>query len=340
MRLTLASLALALAFAEAWPGRGCAADDWAQVVPPVAFRPANYDGAIGSFKISMRAQPTELLAEDPLVLTVRISGRGNLRDLKRPNLRKFRAFVEAFDIVDLGDRCLAEEAVREFDYRLRPRNGDIREIPHLNFVYFKPGIIPPEKGYQVTYAPPLAIRVLPRPELAPEQIKGGTDIRWPQSVRHYMSGSGVLQTQATTPFPSMPLLVAWLLAPPLVCTFWCIAGNRRQNSRRRLRLSVHARKALQKLDQCVGANGWVECGRIMSDYLQQVLGPLPSEVSPGDLSARLRERGTSADVACEAAQLLELREAARFAPGAPSFHPSFKEKAALLITALEKQAWD
>jgi hypothetical protein len=339
MRFVAAILILVLDLVQVSPGCSRADDDWSHVVPPVAFRPANYDGAIGSFKVSMRARPVEVVAEDPIVLTVRISGSGNLSELRRPNLLKIRAFVKAFDVLDLGDRYLAEEAVREFDYRLRPRYAGTREIPPLDFGYFKPGIIPPEKGYQTTYAAPLAIRVLPRPELAAKQEQGGTGIRWPQGVRRYVSGSGVLQKQAKMPSPSSTLLVAMLLAPPLLCTFWCIVRARRLHAWRRSPLSLQARKALQKLDRCDGADCGIVFARIMSDYLQPVLGPLPNEVSPGDLSARLRERGCSADVAWEAAQLFEWRDAARFAPGAPSFLSSFKGKAALLITALEKQAW-
>ena len=60
--------------------RPCQAAD---VEPPVAGRPGNYSGAIGShFRVQMHATPTQLQAEDPLTLTVRISGSGNLQQVE------------------------------------------------------------------------------------------------------------------------------------------------------------------------------------------------------------------------------------------------------------------
>src|SRR6516164_5388396 len=67
------------------------ASDAPSAQPPVANRPANFRNAIGSFKVTMHAAPTELRSEDSLVLTVRITGHGNLRDLERPDLRKVRS---------------------------------------------------------------------------------------------------------------------------------------------------------------------------------------------------------------------------------------------------------
>src|SRR6516162_9933180 len=42
--------------------------------PPVAGRPADFSGLVGFFRISTSASPTEVRVEDPLTLTVRITG--------------------------------------------------------------------------------------------------------------------------------------------------------------------------------------------------------------------------------------------------------------------------
>src|ERR1700693_2784773 len=72
--------------------------------PPIANQPVDFGGAIGSFKISMRATPRELRAEDSLLLPVRIVGRGNWHELERPNLRKNRSFARDFEVNVLRER--------------------------------------------------------------------------------------------------------------------------------------------------------------------------------------------------------------------------------------------
>ena len=42
------------------------AADEADVQPPIANQPVDYSGAVGKFKVSTRAAPLELPAEDPL----------------------------------------------------------------------------------------------------------------------------------------------------------------------------------------------------------------------------------------------------------------------------------
>src|SRR5262245_6018297 len=42
--------------------------------PPVAGRPEDFSGLVGVYRISSSASPTEVNVEDPLTLTVRITG--------------------------------------------------------------------------------------------------------------------------------------------------------------------------------------------------------------------------------------------------------------------------
>src|SRR5689334_12845449 len=89
--------------------------------PPVAGRPPQFSGAVGTFSVTMRATPTALTAEDPLILTVRIEGAGNLPELRRPDLRRIPKFDKSFAIVALTERAETNPPAREFTYQLRPR---------------------------------------------------------------------------------------------------------------------------------------------------------------------------------------------------------------------------
>src|SRR5947207_6166652 len=90
--------------------------------PPVAGRPLNFSGAVGGpFTVTATAEPTEVTAEEPVTLTLRIAGPGNLAQLRRPDLNKVERFAHDFAVEDGPDRFQPEPPVREFRYRLRPR---------------------------------------------------------------------------------------------------------------------------------------------------------------------------------------------------------------------------
>src|SRR5919204_579050 len=61
--------------------------------PPIVGRPVDFSGAVGGpFVVEQTAEPTTLTAEEPLTLTVRVTGPGNLRDIPRPELGKLDAY--------------------------------------------------------------------------------------------------------------------------------------------------------------------------------------------------------------------------------------------------------
>src|SRR5581483_10221082 len=64
----LACLCLALAL---WPA-GANAKEPAE--PPIAGRPAHFSGGVGTFRVTSRATPTKLQAEEAIHLTVRVTG--------------------------------------------------------------------------------------------------------------------------------------------------------------------------------------------------------------------------------------------------------------------------
>src|SRR5262249_39274475 len=117
--MTFASVLL-LVFAS--PGRAAQEPDYEDLL---RLAPANFSGAVGTYTISCRAEPTEVLVEDPLTLTVRITGSGPEKYLpKRLKLDQLAEDVEQdyfVEDVPEQDRRLPAENAWEFVYRLRPK---------------------------------------------------------------------------------------------------------------------------------------------------------------------------------------------------------------------------
>ncbi len=314
--------------------------------PPVVGRPAHFSGAIGSYRVTMRAEPTELQAEDPLTLTVRITGSGALEQLQRPNLHELDRFARQFQIEKLKDHYLPKERAREFDYRLRPRSPAVKEIPALPFVYFKPGILPAHKGYQTTYASAIPLTVKPRAEVSPRDVQGAVEpILPPDPVLQVVQGPTVLRHEEAFALPGPVALTILVLAPPFVCALWYALWCQRYPDAVRLirqRRSRAARQALHALHQGgpASTDGMAQwAAELVATYLRKRLDLAGAEPTPTEVSAHLKRLGAPDAVAEQAAEFFRASDAGRFAPVPLEGAETWASAASRLILTLEAEPW-
>jgi hypothetical protein len=315
--------------------------------PPLSNRPAEFSGAIGSgFRIQMRAEPLQLQAEDPLILTVTITGPVSLRDIPRPDLRRLPRFTEQFHIDDLPERDRVAEKTREFAYRLRPRTAAVKEIPPLPFVYFNPKIVPPEKGYQTTFAQAIPLAVRPRARVTPGRVEGTLAVRAaPDSVYQLVEGSTVLRQDPSFALPGAVPLVGLLIGPPLVGGLWYIVWRRRcpdarrQAHKRRSRAAQQALKALQRLEKRDTLTQVQQAEAILAGYLRQRLDLQTVEPTPAEVTRHLDQAGSSAPFTQEMACFFADCHAARFAPGLIENADHWTARATRLVLASEEESW-
>lgn len=293
------------------------------IEPPVVGRPAQFSGGVGQFRVSMQAAPTELEAEEPLTLTVRVTGSGTLDQVRRPDLRQLPRFARQFHVEDLGERLLADGPAREFDYRLRPRSPDVGEIPSLPFVYFRPGVIPDYKGYQTTYAPAIPLTVRPRTPVPPAAVQGAVPLPPPPEIVYALATGPAVLHPDPPPWSqeTLLLLALALLAPPVACASWLALWRRLApdaDRRRHLRLSGAARQALRALRRAAPGRDPTRAASVVVDYLRARYELHGNEPTAIEVEAHLGRHGIAADLAGHAGALLRAADAARFAPeGAP-----------------------
>jgi hypothetical protein len=296
----------------------------------LAGRPTNFTGAVGNFRVSTSATPTRLHVQDPLVFAVRISGSASPEVAPaRPNLKKIAEFSRSFRIKDL-DSLHLEPGVWEFHYELKPLRADVREIPAIRFDYYKPGIIPPEKGYRTTYAPAIALSVEPGAAVSLDEIPG-VGVSMPDAGSSYepaLDPDLVLRQDQPPPFPDGWVLCCALSAPPLACALGYIFWARKHGgmAKRTRRQSAAARTALRALAAEQAGNIWRAHGgqpseearrvaAVLSEYLSERWRWPSSQMSPFEVAARLENEGCGRDLAGKAAGLLRACDTARFGPG-------------------------
>jgi hypothetical protein len=315
----------------------------ADVEPPVAHMPPNFSGAIGDYRIATRATPTDVEAEDPLVLTVTITGTGPLKGVVRPDLRKLPQFARRFHIDDGPERDLPKTNAREYDYRLRPRSPAVKEIPSLPFVFFKPGFRPAYKGYQTRSAPAIPLTVRPRDEVPATAVQGpGPPIQAPEELYQLVPGERVLVRQEPFALPGPLGLAGLLLGPPVACAAWYALWRRRhpdearQHHQRRSGAANQALRAMHTLGRRRPDDAAAAAG-VLADYLRQRYDLTPAEPTPAEVADRLRRGGVSATAAEKTAAFFRSCDASRFAPDGSGGSGDWSDAAAQLVLALEAE---
>jgi len=340
MRTGTAAALLVSAFlftpvATGWAAWGEAEDD---SEPPVAGQPADFDGAVGSYKIKTEARPTTLQAEDTLLLTARIIGSGPAGRLpRRPNLRRLPDFKRQFAIEDLPDRdrYLAGEHTWEFHYRLRPKSlmPPVKQIPAVPFVFFKPHLIPPELGYQTDYSRPIALQLIPR------AIVQAQPAPMPDQVYELMEGPELLRNDRALPSPGPAAVLLLLLAPPALCAGWYITWRRLYPDAARLahrRRSRAARQALEALHAATNEDGAPKTtAAVLANYLRQRADLTAAEPTAAEVADHLQRSGFSSLLAARVAEYFRKCDAARFGPEPLRSGTDFVPAAVELILALE-----
>jgi hypothetical protein len=99
---------------------------------PQEGRPADFQGAIGSFSLAVALRPQEGKVGDPLTLTMKIAGQGNFDQVQAPNL----THTEGWRLYPASARLEQREKI--FEQALIPTDEEIKALPPLSFSYFDP----------------------------------------------------------------------------------------------------------------------------------------------------------------------------------------------------------
>jgi hypothetical protein len=312
--------------------------------PPVAGRPLDWSGTIGGpYVVTIKAEPTDLPAEDQLTLTLVIAATdpgttGNLRNLKRIALTKLDVF-KAFAVEDLDGGYNEYLSRQWFRYLLRPRSTEVKEIPRLKIVYFNPRT----GRYQTTYSDPVPLTVRARKAPVPvAEVPPWIMQEWkdeenelvaliprmfeppPRSIDYWWRKIADAVGLSSTPYHDRlyaragdSYITAFaLVIPPLMGVAWyAIWRFRNPDAARRANIcrSRAAADALRTLAQTVD-DPPRRVRRALEDYLQARVGLSPSARTPPEVVAYLRGSSLSPLDVDEIERLLRRCDDARFAP--------------------------
>ena len=106
---------------------------------PLEGRPDDFLGAVGIYRASVRIDSATARVGDPLVLTMRIEGTGNVKLLPRPLLEiSWASTVTGSERVQVDSTGALVLGAKEFDWILTPTVNGRLELPALRYSYFDP----------------------------------------------------------------------------------------------------------------------------------------------------------------------------------------------------------
>jgi hypothetical protein len=106
---------------------------------PAADRPTDFSGAVGEISVRATLDASSARVGEPVLLTVRVSGRGNVKLWPRPTLQADGAtLVESSERVRVDSTGQFIRGDKEFDWLVTPsREGEL-VLPAVRYAYFDP----------------------------------------------------------------------------------------------------------------------------------------------------------------------------------------------------------
>jgi hypothetical protein len=267
--------------------------------PPTAFRPADFTGAIGALRVAARLDTAGGRVGDPLTLSVRVEGTGNVKLFPRPTVTiPWATLVPGEERVRVDTTARRIRGSKEFDWILTPHRAGELEVPAVRYTFFNPD----GRRYETAVANPLRASITPGVTASADTAATERALAIRTTYRGRLGRP--LYTRAEY----------WLLlaAAPLPVLVLGARTRKRVPTR-----TVNRRRELRAVaaDRAAGARG---LRRAFVTALGDRLGVSPDALSrTGALDRLLRHAGVPAGLAAETERFLRtLDESAYAADGA------------------------
>ncbi|MFQ5600628.1 MAG: BatD family protein [Candidatus Krumholzibacteriia bacterium] len=297
-----------------------------EVLPlPNAGRPAHFDGAVGEdLTISAKLERTEVEEGEPVTLTVRVRGSGNVRTFSKPRLPALPNFkVYDADSKTKVRRLDRVSGTRTYEVVLVPREAGEYRIPPIRLAYFDTH----DGRYRTVETKPFpltAVRTARSQQMLSQSMPRQQDIEvLGEDIAHIRTDVAV--SDQRTPLYLRGLFVVLLPLPFLTVVGALMVQRRRDRlaSDVALARSSRARKVARKrLSEAAkflaagrGEEFYAEVSRALLQYSGDKLNVSAASLTHDGLRRHLFEAGANEDTRERLVQVLEHCDAARFSPG-------------------------
>ena len=308
-----------------------------EVLPlPEEGQPADFAGAIGQWNLDVTAKPTEVAVGDPITLTIRISGGGNIDTVPAPKLGSLDEFktydpttkTTKDDLNTLGERVIQQVLIA--------KSTDVKELPEVRLAYFDPVT----KAYRTAVQSPVKLMVKTSSGGQSTIVGGGSRLRPDEKLGQdivYLKGD-LGPSASTVPFCATRMFWALNIMPVLGLLGGIGWKRRTDKLRGDVAYARLARAARNSRKLLASATSYDEIQRALQNYLGDRLNIPAGGITASIVDEQLMPRGVNGELADHVKACFEACDTARFAGGgADTNMQATREDVERLIDELEKK---
>ena len=312
-----------------------------QPLPPTA--PAGFTGAVGSFDISAEVDNTNGKLNEPVQLTVRVEGEGNVETLPDPawpdfeDWRVFESPSESSSSVVDGQLV----GTRTYESVLVPEKAGVLTVPEIGYTFYDPSV----EEYVEAVTEPIVMSIAEADGMSPllPSPGGGTAVeRAGSDVRHIKPVPSTLQQSGGRFIGAAAYWAVWTI--PLLALAGAVAWRRRQTASERGLAAARKRNALPEARNALaragqsGADPRVAVADILSEYLSARLDMPVTGLTHEAVDRWLQGLGVPLELALQVEGILGAAEMAKYAPqvGDALAAEEHFERAARLLNDIEE----
>ena len=293
-------------------------------VDPLPERPAGFSGGVGHFTVSASLNKTETKANDPVSVRITVSGTGNLKLVKQPQIELPKDFDKYEPKVTDKTKLTTAgiEGSMIYDILIVPRHQGHYDIPPVSLTYFDTT----SKTYKTVTSEPLTLDVAKGSgPSAMSDYSGQQDLQeLSRDIRYIKTGNVRQQGIDEFFFGSVPY---WITLAIMVLVFISLFVIFRQRAienanvtkRRAGKANKVATKRLKKASKLMADNKpgefYDEVLRALWGYVGDKLNIPVEQLSHDNISQRLSDRGVGEETIAQFMGALDECEFERYAPG-------------------------
>ena len=317
------------------------------VKPLPGNKPASFGGAVGSFKMTSSIDKQEVKANEAINLKINISGNGNIKLIKNPNL-EFPPDFEVYDPKENTNQKVNESGVsgnKTFEYLIIPRHSGDFMIPAVEFSYFNANT----GKYETLSTEEYPIHVL-RSDGEDESVTAVRPVRKKdvallgKDIRYIHKGNPKLKEAGSVFFGSLGF---WgFLSLPLMLFGGLLLTRKRMRDMQSDTVGMKRRKAGKVASQYLStAKKHLNTGEknefyeaifhSLYKYLGMKLNIPASELDKDSIRERLKQAGVEESIIEDCIAIIGECEMARYAPSAVMNENELYDKASEVINKLD-----
>ena len=279
---------------------------------------AAFTGAVGRFDISASVDSTEGRVNEPVRLTVNISGEGNIEALPNPTSPEFTGWRVIESPVSSDSHVVAGQVTgsRTYEIILVPEKSGTLTVPEIQYSYFEPV----SEQYVQAATPHITVTVAgadgspPVPQLPAVEAADQEN----PVMRPLKKAPASLRQAGTGPADSAVYWVAW--GVPALAIAGAVGWRRRRTAQEAARVETQRRSALPDARAVLaramasGEDPGVAAANAVLSYLSARLETPLSGSTREALLRRLGEAGVQPELLEQVSELLSAGESARYTP--------------------------